>query len=112
MTLYRMPPNQTGGPVGRVEVQFEYDDGGTPPADPPIDDDPAIVDDVVVNVYWRNPNPEPASMVITFLNNGRTQAFILSPDTPEWQTWPVPANLNARRGRLAVSGPNYPATVL
>lgn len=111
MATYMSDPRLAFGPVGRVEVVFEYDDGGTPAQDPPIDDDPALLDDSIVNVHWRNPNPKPASMVVTFMNSNRSQTYILTENTPDWQVQAVPSNLNARRGQLAISGPNYPATV-
>jgi hypothetical protein len=111
MATYFGPPRSVWGPVGPVVVRFEYDDGGTPQADPYIDDDPAWADDVIVNVHWRNPNPQPASMVVTFQTSGMVVTFILTENTPNDQIWPVPQNYQARIGRLTISGPNYPATV-
>lgn len=112
MATYMGPMRSVFGPVGQVQVLFEYDDMGTPAADPPVDDDPNILDDEMINVHWRNPNPQPASMVVTFKTSGRQEVFILTENTPDWQPWPVPANLQARRGQLIISGPNYPATRL
>lgn len=110
MALYDSGHRSVWGPVGPVQFYFEVDDGGTPSADPPIDDDPAWADDVPKNVMWRNPNPEDASAQITFVNSGQVQTFILSANTPDWQRVTIPQNLQARWGRLNIQGPNYPAT--
>lgn len=108
MALYDGGINSVWGPVGKVEVYFQYDDMGTPQTDPENYD--PVLDDVMKNVVWRNPNPLDASLAVTFRTSGRKQIFALTHDTPDWVFWPVPQNYQARRGQLNVSGPNYPAT--
>lgn len=109
MALYDSGYRSVWGPVGKVELYFEVDDGGTP-ADPIADDDPAYDDDVPKNVMWRNPNPENASVEILFQNSGQVQQFLLAPNTPDWQRVAIPQSFQARWGRLTIQGPNYPAT--
>jgi hypothetical protein len=111
MALYLGNIRSVWGPVGPVQVQFQYDDGGTPVTDPPIDDDPAMADDVLVVVFWRNTNPLDASMSVIFKTSGRKEIYTMPANTPNWQTFNVPQNLQARRGTYQINGPFYPAIV-
>lgn len=94
--ILRRLGGSVGGPVGQCEYDVELDGVWSTNSDgePYFDGD-------IINIYWRNPNPEDGALVVTSRMSGHTETLTLTANTPDYVTVPVPRQFQMRTGHLS-----------